>query len=55
MNTPKNLYRDVMTGLLFLTGIFSFMSGQFVMSMLLFGTALLSDNLDFASPARARA
>ncbi|WP_269059633.1 hypothetical protein [Methylomonas sp. LL1] len=42
-----------MTGLFFVTGIFSFMSGQFVMSTLLFGTASLTSNLNLAKPARA--
>jgi hypothetical protein len=53
MNTSNHLYRDVMTGLLFLTGIVSFISGEFVFSTLLFGTASLTSHLDFAKPARA--
>jgi hypothetical protein len=53
MNTSNNLYRDVMTGLLFLAGILSFVSGEFVFSTLLFGTASLTSHLDFAKPARA--
>jgi hypothetical protein len=53
MNTSHNLYRDVMTGLLFLAGILSFVSGEFVFSTLLFGTASLTSHLDFAKPARA--
>lgn len=52
MNTSKNLYRDIVTGLFFATGIFSFMSGQFIISTMLFGAACLSSNLDFAKPVR---
>lgn len=53
MNTSNNLYRDIMTGFFFITGILGFMSGEFVLSTLFFGTASLSSNLDFARPARA--
>ncbi|MDD2761052.1 hypothetical protein [Methylomonas lenta] len=42
-----------MTGLLLLTGILSFVSGEFVFSSLLFGTALLTSKLYFARPAHA--
>jgi hypothetical protein len=52
MNTSKNMYRDVMTGLLFMTGILSFISGNFVFSTLLFGTAALNSNLNIVSPVR---
>jgi len=55
MKTTQNLYRNVMTGLLLVTGILSFMSGQFLMSTLLFSTASLSSYLDFVRPARAKA
>ena len=37
-----------MTSLLFVTGVLSFMSGQFILSALLFGTASLTSNLDLA-------
>ena len=47
MNKSKNLYRDVFIGLFFMTGVFGFISGEFVMSTLLFGIASLSSNLDF--------
>jgi hypothetical protein len=52
MNTSKNLYKDVMTGLFFVAGILSFISGQFILSTLLFGAASLSSNLAIAMPAR---
>jgi len=52
MNTPKSLYKDVTTGLFFVTGVLSFMSGQFIMSTLLFGVASLASNMNVAMPAR---
>ncbi len=53
MNLSKKLYRDAMTGLFFMTGIFSLFTGQFELSTLLFGTASLTRNLDEVNPARA--
>ncbi|WP_347986689.1 hypothetical protein [Methylomonas sp. AM2-LC] len=47
MNNSKVLYRDIATGTFFLVGIFSFMSGAFVLSTLLFGMAFLSSNISF--------
>lgn len=55
MKTSQNLYRDVMTGLLLVTGILSFMSAQILMTTLLVSTASLSSHLDFVRPARAKA
>ena len=52
MNISTNMYRDVMTGLLFMAGILSFISGNFVFSTLLFGTAALTSNLNIVSPVR---
>ncbi len=52
MNTSKNLYRDIVTGLFFIAGILSFMSGEFVLSTMLFGAASISSNLEFARPVR---
>jgi len=46
MNKSNNLYRDIMTGFFFMTGVFGFMSGEFVLSTMLFGAASLSSNLD---------
>jgi hypothetical protein len=53
MKNSKSMYRDVMTGLLFMAGILSFISGDFVFSTLLFGTASLTSNLNIAKPVRA--
>lgn len=52
MNSAKDLYRDIMTGLFFVSGVLSFISGQFIISTLLFGAASLSSNLNLAVPAR---
>ncbi|WAR43838.1 hypothetical protein [Methylomonas rapida] len=46
MNKSNNLYRDIITGFFFMTGVFGFMSGEFVLSTMLFGAASLSSNLD---------
>ncbi|MGD0960930.1 MAG: hypothetical protein ABSB19_14085 [Methylomonas sp.] len=51
MNKPKNLYRDVTTGVLFFIGVFVFMSGAFMLSTLLFAAAAISSNLDFRPAA----
>jgi hypothetical protein len=47
-----NLHRDIMVSLLFLTGTFGFMSGEFIISTMLFGFATLSSYLDFGTPCR---
>lgn len=46
MNPSKHLLKDIVTGIFFTTGIFGFMSGEFVISTLLFGAASVSSNLD---------
>jgi hypothetical protein len=53
MSKPINLYKDVVTGLLFTLGIFGFMSGEFILSTLLFGSASLTSNLNFKGSVRA--
>lgn len=53
MNKPINLYKDITTGLLFIIGIFGFMSGEFVLSTLLFGTASLTSNLNLKDSVKA--
>ena len=50
---PFNWYRDVATGLLFTTGVFGFMSGEFIISTMLFGAATVSSNLDFKDSFKA--
>lgn len=51
MNAPT-FYRDISTGLFFVAGILSFVSGQFILSNMLFGTASLTANLQTAKPVR---
>jgi len=53
MNKPKNLYRDIATGLFFTTGVFGFMSGEFILSTMLFSAATISSNLDFKGSLKA--
>lgn len=45
MKPAKNFSRDIVTSILFTSGLFGFMSGEFVLSTLLFGAASLSSNL----------
>jgi len=53
MKKPINFYKDIATGLLFLTGVLGFMSGDFILSTVLFGSASLTSNLDFKDTVRA--
>jgi hypothetical protein len=53
MNRSTNLYKDISTGLLFTIGVFGFMSGEFIISTLLFGAATISSNLDFDHTIKA--
>ncbi len=53
MNKPINLYRDIFIGLSFLTGVFGFMSGEFIVSTVLFGLASISSNLNFETGIKA--
>lgn len=45
MNASNSFYRDIATGLLFIIGMLGFLSGQFVISTLMFGAASISSNL----------
>lgn len=40
-----DLNKDIIFGLMFITGIWSFISGQFIISTVLFGGAALYSNL----------
>ncbi len=53
MSPSKHMLKDIMTGIFFTTGIFGFMSGEFVVSTLLFGAASVSSNLGIKSDANA--
>jgi hypothetical protein len=52
MNTSINLYRDVATGLFWTIGKLGFMSGEFVISSILFSVASISSNLDINKSVR---
>ena len=52
MDKTSAMYKDITTGLFFLAGILSFVSGEFVMSTLLLGTASLASNLQSAKAVR---
>lgn len=51
--TEYNKYRDITTGLLFVSGVFGFVSGAFVISTTLLGAASLISNLDFSDSFKA--
>ena len=53
MNKSINLYKDIFTGISFTVGVFGFMSGEFILSTLLFGAATISSNLDFSNSFKA--
>lgn len=53
MHKSTHLYKDIMTGVLFTTGIFGFMSGEFIISTMLFGAATLSSNFDLGGSFHA--
>lgn len=41
----SNLKKDILFGAMFLCGIFGFISGEFIFSTLLFGTAAMLSNI----------
>ncbi|WP_305908782.1 hypothetical protein Q9L42_008975 [Methylomarinum sp. Ch1-1] len=43
----KNLKKDIINGLLFVVGIFGFISGAFIISTVSFGAAAIFSNIDF--------
>jgi len=43
----NNLQKDIFNGLLFIIGIFGFISGAFIVSTVLFATAAIFSNIDF--------
>ena len=42
----NDLYKDVLTGLVFMTGLFGFLSGEFIISSALFATAAIASNVN---------
>lgn len=41
----SNFNKDIFIGLMFITGIWSFISGQFIISTVLFGVAAIYSNI----------
>jgi hypothetical protein len=48
MTKSSFLYKDIATGLLFTAGVFGFMSGEFIISTVLFGAATVASHLGLA-------
>lgn len=46
MHRSNNLYKDIFTAITFTAGMFVFMSGEFILSTMLFCLASISSNLD---------
>ncbi len=42
----SDLQKDVLTGLMFITGLFGFISGEFIISSTLFASAAISSNIN---------
>lgn len=47
MNKLDTLFRDIVISLFMTLGVFSFMSGEFIISSMLFGVACLYSNIQF--------
>jgi len=45
----NNLKKDILTGVMFVTGIFGFISGEFIISSTLFASAAISSNIDLSN------
>lgn len=45
----NNLYKDILTGLVFITGLFGFVSGEFIISSTLFAAATIASNININS------
>ena len=41
----NNFYKDILTGVVFISGLFGFLSGEFIMSSALFATAAVTSNI----------
>ena len=42
----NDLYKDILTGTLFVTGLIGFISGEFIISSTLFATAAVASNVN---------
>lgn len=43
----SNLKKDIIVGLLFTAGVMGFVSGEFIVSTVVFATAAIMSNIDF--------
>jgi CheY-specific phosphatase CheX len=42
----NDFQKDILTGLMFITGLFGFISGEFIISSTLFASAAISSNIN---------
>ena len=42
----KDLYKDILTGLVFMIGLFGFLSGEFIISSTLFAASAIASNVN---------
>lgn len=42
----KSIYKDIILGLVFITAVFGFISGEFIISSVLFATAAIFSNIN---------
>jgi len=42
----KDLYKDILTGLVFMVGLFGFLSGEFIISSALFAASAIASNVN---------
>ncbi|WP_198942681.1 hypothetical protein [Methyloprofundus sedimenti] len=45
----NDLYKDILTGLIFIIGLFGFISGEFIISSALFATVAIASNVNVNS------
>ncbi|WP_198942554.1 hypothetical protein [Methyloprofundus sedimenti] len=45
----NDLYKDILTGLVFMVGLLGFLSGEFIISSALFATAAIASNVNVNS------
>ena len=45
----KDLYKDILTGLVFMVGLFGFLSGEFIISSTLFAASAIASNVNVNS------
>lgn len=43
-----DLHKDIITGIMFITGIFGFISGEFIISSTIFASAAIASNINIS-------